>query len=166
MKTYLNRYLGIKQLKCFLLILFLSQISLSCAGIPIAPLSTEQKEHFYDADFNTTWRVVIDVLNDRSLPITTIEKESGIIVTDFVIISPSAPLILVQPPEIARQGRYKLNISVVSASEKTKVRINAHFERLSTGFLENFPTWKPQNSTGVLEAELFEAIQLAISQKR
>ena len=145
---------------------FILLILMGCTGAPIAPLSSEQKERIYQADFEKTWRAVLDVLNERSEPIGTIEKDSGIIVTDFVLMSGlETAFFPIQPMQAIRQGRYKLNISVKSASDKTWVRINAHFERFSSIIMvETFPSWKSQNSTGALERQLFDAIekQLAI----
>lgn len=151
-----------------MVVLILLLTFVGCVGVPIAPLAPEDKERLYQSDFNVTWHGVLDVINEKELPITTIEKESGIVVTDFVIIpftfaSSRPDLFPAQPLEMIQQGRYKLNISVRSASVSTKVRINAHFEKFShIAFIEQFPSWKIQASTGILEKELFNAIESSI----
>lgn len=150
------------KLSIMLLIVFLS----GCAAPQIAALPPEKKEQTYKADFNTTWITVLDTLTERNLPISVAQKDSGLIVTDFVLTEGFvSPLFVHAPMEMITQGRYKLNVSVRDGDHGTKVRINAHFEKFSTLIFETIPSWKPQHSIGILESELFEEIKDGLSLK-
>ena len=136
-----------------------------CVGLQIEPLAPEKKQVSYAADFNTTWRAVLDVLNDWSMPITAIEKESGIIVTDFVIMkapSDAFPMGPMGSMELPQAGRLKLNISVREENGKTTIKINAHHERLTQHFGEMSASWKAQNSTGHTEFAIFMSVSLIL----
>lgn len=115
-----------------------------CAAVPLAP---EQKERVYQADYDRTWFAVLDVLNERVIPLTIVQKDSGLIITDVVE---------------ARTGmidRFKLNISVRQQSNATKVRIDGRFEYFNRSGSFDLGRWEVQESTGKLESELFQSIE-------
>lgn len=39
-------------------------------------LAPEQKERVYQADYDRTWFAVLDVLNERVIPLTIVQKDS------------------------------------------------------------------------------------------
>ena len=129
-----------------------------CAGVQITPLPPEKKQMIYPASFDATWRTVLDVLNDWEMPISAIEKESGIVVTDFVVVSAPSDMFPMGQMEIPRAGRYKMNISVREQGKQTIVKVNAHYERFSQILFEPIGTWKPQGSTGQVEANLLNSV--------
>ncbi len=67
----------------------------SCASLfSQAPLyKTNSRD--YNAPFDDVWTAAIDVMSDANFPILTLEKESGLLVTDWVIYDESPWLDLV-----------------------------------------------------------------------
>lgn len=116
-------------------------------GCAVAPLAPEKKERLFQADYDKTWFAVLDVLNERVMPLTIVQKDSGLIITDFVE---------------SRTGmieRFKLNVSIRPQLSSTKVRIDGRFEYFSRGGSFGVGRWESQESTGELEAELFQEIE-------
>jgi len=113
-------------------------------------------------NYNTCWEALLDVLSDANQPITTIEKESGIIITEFVSIDQSYLVrIAVVPYGIFgtgyTQGRYKLNIRAKkTSSDVTNIKINAHIEGF-WGIIEPYG-WRPLESRGVLENDILKSL--------
>ena len=152
----------------------LTILVIGCAFFPpIKPLSPGENQRIYSHDYETTWRVVLEALIHREMPVATIEKKKGNIVTDYVLVDMNTPSGSRLFPshkmfEKVLQGRYKLNVSVKPIGEKTSVTIDAHYERLSqvTDVMggEDSPTWKPQNSPGIIESQLFDEISSVLSE--
>jgi len=59
---------------CFLIV--------GCAAVE--PIPAEQKQHIYTANFDTVWSTIIEILTQESCPLKTIEKQSGLIHTDYI----------------------------------------------------------------------------------
>ena len=132
----------------------------------------------FNKDLNTCWQVLLDVLSDENQPIATIEKESGIIVTDFVLIDKSSLMRYASVPYNPRgtgytQGKYKLNIRVKKTSEGvTNIKVNIYLE----GFWNESQRsgWEnawhpvasgahPLESRGVLENEILQSVNSMLS---
>ncbi len=132
------------------------------------PISSAEKTHTVNYDYDSVWTKLLYVLNNQELPITTIEKESGIIVTDFVVFSPRSSfgqsVIETGFLETVRDGRYKLNLLVINrGSNSTSIRINTHIEKFSMYALgRNMPVWSHQQSNGFIERSLFDEIDLTM----
>jgi len=121
-----------------------------------------KKERIFSYPLDTVWQAIIETLTEEEEPITTIEKESRIIVTDFVLFYEGYFPERVLPKkslETIRKGRYKLNIVVREEKEGVLVTIRAHIEKYSKAFLEDFPTWKPVKSHGLIEKKFLDAIE-------
>lgn len=71
----------------------------------------------FPKDYNSCWQNLLDVLSDGNEPIVTIEKESGILVTEFVSIIQDSLIRYARVPYGIMgtgysEGKYKLNIRV------------------------------------------------------
>jgi hypothetical protein len=140
-------------------------ISLSCAPrMAVSPSLPIEKERTYQYPFSPVWTKLIYLLNEEELPIAVIERESGVVVTDFVRFgfhsrfgtSVIKPGIL----ESVREGRYTLNILVVAETESvTTVRINVHSEKLSEPLLTRGYDWAATGSTGYIEKDLLDKLE-------
>lgn len=119
-----------------------------CAAVPLAP---EKKERVYQADYDRTWFAVLDVLNERVIPLTIVQKDSGLIITDVVEV------------RTGMIDRFKLNISVRQQSSATKVRIDGRFEYFNRRGSFDLGRWEVQESTGKLESELFQSIKKKVA---
>jgi NlpB/DapX lipoprotein len=138
----------------------------------VPPLPSARIVHDYTAGLTQTWQAVVDVVNARSLPIITLDQSSGVIVTDFIRADNDRAIFPKESDhEINVLGRYRLNILVVRVGAYSRVRINTHFERISTTNIPaplspdipvTEPTWREQHSTGALEAQLFDSIAAAL----
>ena len=117
-----------------------------CAAFQNAPLPLEKKEKVYQADFDRTWHAVLTVLSEEKTPLRMVQKESGMIVTDF---------------DEARTGtrRFQLNILVTPQSTSTKVRVNSRIEALGPRREFGAREWIVEESTGEVEAGLFQKIE-------
>ena len=138
-------------------------LCLSCASRQaFIPITTEEKTRVFEHPFDEVWESLVYVLNENEQPISTIEKESGIIVTDFVRFDPysttAKECIHTQTLETVRECRYKLNILVMNEGPKsTAVRVNAHIEKFSKPFLMDY-SWTSQMSNGYLERRIFDEL--------
>lgn len=117
----------------------------------------------FDKDYNACWQVLLDTLSDENQPITVIEKESGIIVTEFVMIDLSNLLRIASRVPYGifgtgyTEGRYKLNIRVKRTSPNvTNIKINAHIEGFF-GIMQPYG-WHPLESRGVLENDILKNV--------
>ena len=143
------------------LILLLVMVGLLLTGCVRSVDYSYERDRTFLCPFDTVWRMTMRVLTDREEPISAIEKESGIIVTDFVLFYEGHFGKTVLPMgalEIVKQGRYKLNIVAQEVGGKTLVSVRAHIEKLSKVFMEDYYTWKPVRSGGLIENEILEQI--------
>lgn len=129
----------------------------SCTRLP-AP-ETFNKAMGFPNSYDETWTAIIDVISDSEWPIEAMEKQSGLISTDFALTGVSAGYHSCRSGGqiTVDQTRIKLNVFVKQLSEKKiNVRINAHVE----GFINTMAgkTWENCNSSGQLERELFEKV--------
>lgn len=144
------------------LVLLLFLLVGGCAPPPMPEVTPDRT---FSTNFDTTWRAVVDALSDESYPIQAIEKESGVITTEFVIFTRGwlsaenqIERVAVLPGVLLgtwTTGRYTLSVFVMSVEKGTRVRIRAHIE----GYEENMThRWHACQSKGTLEEELLNAI--------
>lgn len=134
-------------------------VLLGCAGAPLKPLAPELKKRVYKSDFNVTWGAVLDAISQRDIPLATVSKENGLIVTDYVDVGAKHRYFPAEPPAI--QMRYKLNVTVKEIKNATEVKIIGKFEWKPHAVFSSFakiPDWVTENSAGILEAEIFDDI--------
>ena len=155
-------------------LIFLPLFGLGCLGpgVEIMPMPEEDKIKVYSKNFEVVWNAIVDTITEMEIPIKTIDKESGVIITDFVRFHPLyfGKSVLREGKtmgENTREGRYMVNATVRPESDSTRVKLNIHTERLSTDrsgiFVESFPSWKSQPSNGVIEGIIFQKIDSKLS---
>ena len=69
-----------------LVILLLIALAVSLSKVPPAPKEIMQSKIF-DKNFEEVWEATVSVLSEEEYPIRTIEKDNGLIITDFVIFT-------------------------------------------------------------------------------
>ncbi len=109
--------------------------------------------------FEVTWEVIVEIMANGEWPIESIERESGLITTSFVQMGAfedyadcGKDMLGV---DTTMRLRCKINVYVKPVAEgHVDIRINTHFEGASSS-----GSYGNCNSTGKLEAELFQSIQ-------
>ena len=110
-----------------LLVLLLCFGLVGCATI-YKPIPYEKKQHTYIATFDKSWAAIIEVISEENLPIATIDKTSGIILTSFVTTGMWG--ITKKDSILEPEARFTLNILVKSIdANTTRITINSHIER-------------------------------------
>ena len=149
----------------YLTVTCLSIILLGCAtGKVIIP--EIQNDFKINAEYDDVWSAVIETLAEMSAPIKSIEKESGLVTTDFVNFfsgyNQSAELDrIAEKPNYGilaswSRGRYKFNVFVRAKDDgQTAVKITTHIEAYENIINDD---WFVCHSKGVIENELFESI--------
>ena len=122
------------------------------------------------APLDKVWGAIIATIGDRALPFESVEKESGLITTKFVIFTSGMVTdeqidrIAVKPSGLLNvwsQGRYTLNIFAMPSGEgATKVKITTHIEAYERNVSNS---WHICYSHGVLEQELLYAIRSKVT---
>ena len=150
----------------FLLPIVIGLAVLLLSGCTKSPPITEPviQEQVFQADFDVTWHAIIDALSDGNYPIQSIEKESGLVTTQFVVFTQGIGA-KSQIDRIAAvpgmflgtwsAGRYSLSIFATSITGGTRVRIKAHVEAYENNVSY---TWHVCQSRGVLEGSILNVI--------
>ena len=121
-----------------------------------------------NAPFDKVWSAIIATLSERALPIKTIEKESGVVATDFIIFASgfwaqeAIDEIAVRPSCFLclwDGGRYTVRIFVTKDGEsETRIKITTHIEAFDKSWLG----WLVLYSNGTIERRIFDAIKAKI----
>lgn len=108
----------------------------------------------YSASFDATWRAALQSFAELDLPIATIERESGVVATDWILVADADERM--DCPDEARQAEIRLNVLVEEAGAGTRMTITSGARALTEdGVLQRCV------STGALE----RAIQRRVSRK-
>jgi hypothetical protein len=127
-------------------------------GCYAAPPLVEFKDEFTTgADFNKTWAAVVDVLSAHNFPVESIERESGLVTTDWVSLGYGTKTCSCPGSILAvfSNHRMKVSVFVKVAGEGTSFRIRCHFEGFDSNIMKQ---WTTCNSLGVTEKTLSENI--------
>jgi len=121
-----------------------------------------------DAPFDQVWTAVVSTIADISMPIESIEKDSGLITTKVVVfvsgyaVAGAIDQVAEKPNVVAgtwKHGRYSFNIFVSSIDENTtKIKINSQIDayvELGTMIM----SWYRCYSKGVIEKQIFDSIR-------
>lgn len=108
----------------------------------------------YSAPFDRTWDSVIQIFAERNWPISTLEKDSGIIVTDWVGFSEQEEVAdCGTPGGLSHIGDRRMRFNVYVQRQDnggSHLRVNTRTEAyICTG--SNCGNWYACNSTGKLE---------------
>lgn len=160
-----------------IILLFCFVVS-GCATMPVMKVET-QDTFTIQSSFNKVWGALIATLSEQALPIKSIEKDSGLVTTDFFIfvdadsisikeafkkgsgaVSEKIDIIAYRPKVflgIWTKGRYFLNIFVKSEGvNTTSIKITAHIEAFESNIKRS---WLVCNSKGVIEKEIIDSIK-------
>lgn len=142
------------------LVLFLG----ACVPSPIAP-PVQRTGTTVNASFGKAWNAVIDVFAERNIPIKTIDRSSGLIVTEQLSIAPGSM------PDAADCGtdvgsrvyptNANYNVLVRGDSSSTVVKVTPRFVRAgpSRGLIPTGNVTEECSSKGVWEAEVEQRIK-------
>ena len=136
-------------------------LTLACAK-QMVTATAEQRSREYDAPFDDTWERLVHVVTELGLPVTTIEKDSGLLGTDFYVFDArgnEAKLVLQEQSslETIQGGWFKMSVLVSRLTDsRTRVKINCQIEKLSSILGES--AWRYQPSNGYLEQRYLDLI--------
>ena len=155
-----------------MMVLVLGWLMLGCATIPknIAPL---QDTESFQYPFNKVWGATIETMSEMGFPISSSDKDSGLLVTqEHVFAGSSAPegrenvkkpgewTYLPGTGHLLLNGgwdkvSHRINLFVSPIDQnQTKVKVTTSFNSIYTnGTAEKYP------SRGVLESEIFQKIK-------
>lgn len=147
-------------------ILILGLVCLIFMYCATAPIPRDIVKSFpVEASFDKTWTAMIEAFADLQLPIQNMEKDSGLIITDWIDFTGqtnedycdcgSLGMLLI---EVGRSGKFNIFIKKVDENS-CEVKINCMFEQTVKIMGENATSQKKCISTGNLESEIFKLIQ-------
>lgn len=138
-----------------------------CATVAVRP--TIQDTEIIDAPFDKVWGALIATLSEQSLPIETIEKESGLVTTKFVTFASGFMAeraineVAVKPSGLLytwSNARYTVSVFVTKSGENTtRVKITSHIEAFENNVTKS---WMVCYSNGVIEKRIFDSIEAKI----
>lgn len=120
-----------------------------------------QKSAKIGHDYDTTWAAVIDVFSDRGWAIANMEKDSGLITTDWMNLGDdesnvadcgSAPLAAFKVTQVRFNVRVKGGDGGSSVTVNTKFRQERKFDSTSQSAIVDC------ESTGLIEGEIQQAV--------
>jgi hypothetical protein len=130
------------------LALFTILVALSCASAPKA--HSFNRTNTFPVDLDATWSAVIDAFGELNIPIDNLEKDSGLITTDWMRVEKDYMDCGGSGISVDSNHRGRFNVVVRQEGAGTKMTVNSVFtatrsfgdssaERscVSTGFLEN-----------------------------
>ena len=144
---------------------------LSCAPARSPDKPDTDTERVYSAPFDRAWAAVTVVLEAQGWPIDTESDVSGSIATEFLTIGVNrdrnACPGFVGDNRRIDEMRCKLIVHVRSLSEyETEIRVNAIIEGrvvlAYTSLSERFVKWTPCTSTGTIESEILDAVDVEL----
>jgi hypothetical protein len=124
----------------------------------------DQQERIFSTEYEKTWKLAVQSMTELNIPILTSNKSDGLMVTDYVPIKEKAfgeKVLYKEFAERVETGRFKLIVAVASLEGgKTKVSVKPAIEKYvqypHSSSLK--PEWKPQESNGVIERAVFQAM--------
>jgi hypothetical protein len=151
---------------------FIRVAALVMMGLALAASATAPKVHDIDkklrlrASFDQTWTALIEVFADRSWAIATLEKDSGIITTDWMGLDEDSPFADCGSAGIASVMRREIrfNVFVRDAEVDTHVTVNATFREERR--FDNKDWFVDCTSTGRVESLIHGMLADAIASHR
>jgi len=135
-----------------------------CATIPNAPQAALPTSMVFEATKDKVWPLLIAEVG-LNYPIAAVEKESGLLTTDFVNMPAGFDNRNMRKWVFPPGGffatwaglRMKMNIMVVKIEEgKTKVNIRAHYEAFESNVSKS---WIVCRTNGAMESEILARIK-------
>lgn len=133
------------------------------AGCAQPEVPTIERTRLLTAGFDPTWKAVIATVAEHAYPIQAIEKESGILAIDDVLLAKSERKIrgYAVLPNVPLGGWRDLMCSInfvvtETSPEATQIRVNVAMKAYEYNWS---PAWHPVHSRGVIEARLLGEIE-------
>lgn len=141
-----------------------------CATVPPPPAAKVKVSGSYDRPAAEVWAAVVGEVG-MSYPIAVLEKDSGLITTDFVTVESGVmtqrrfPMYIQKPQgpifAVWDSLRLKLSVMVTPVSDtQTQVAIKAHYEAFEKNVMKQ---WVICQSNGAVEAGIFDSIDRAVA---
>jgi hypothetical protein len=153
--------------KIFGLLLCVSIFLVGCATVK--PGITETRT--FTGSFDDVWRATVQTLAERALPVSSLEKDSGLITTDLHIIDYSffgekTPENIAVPPNVAlgiwENPEYSVKALLSSEGpNRTRVKINTHIKAFERNMTD---AWYVCYSNGIIEKNIMDAIQSKVDE--
>jgi len=129
--------------------------------------ASEGAERLFEAGFLDVWQAALDVLAQKRIPIAVVDLQRGLIISESVELSPEelARLSTASEGLTRHGGRYVLQLKFIALSEEqtqleAALLLIAHLP-MSLNPLGGVPV----RSSGILEAEIFDAIDAKLYQR-
>lgn len=146
--------------------LFLAVILFSCTMPPQEAREPIKDSEVFNSPFNKVWAGIVSTIAEMSLPIQSIEKESGLITTQFITDKSGWEPVknLAYNPTVLLGTwtgcRYTYSIFVNTLSEnQTKVKVNTHIEGFESNVTKD---WHVCQSKGILEDQFFNMLRSSL----
>lgn len=135
-----------------------------CATVPVQQTAVVNS-FVIDKPFAKVWGAAVATFAEKSLPVKTIEKDSGLITTDFVVFADGyyaddqIKSVSRRPSVLMgcwNRGRYSVSYYATAIDDnRTKISITPHIEAFEYNVTKS---WHVCRSAGVIEKELYDAI--------
>jgi hypothetical protein len=141
------------------IVLCLVLVIAACGCATMQTIEVGSRSRVVNADYETTLKATVDYLNTEAWQINTIDKEFGIINTEFKSISGFSSF-------LSGGERYKLNVFIQKQSTtRTKVIANMLYESKSGFHLLGDGAWSQENMTESDAIEKYDKILGGIQSK-
>ena len=132
-----------------------------CTSIPVSPIV---KERVLVADFDSTWEAALAALKEEKFPISSADKQSGIIQTETVKVSGDVAKAISQGYnetfDRPAEGTYKIRVRIKPKDkDRTSIRIDSSVE---VKFLKY--GWHVKSSSGIIEEKIFVNVMRRLKQ--
>jgi len=132
-----------------------------CTSIPISPIV---KERVLVADFDSTWEAALAALKEEKIPVSSADKQSGIIQTKTIKISGDVARAISQGYnetfDRPSEGTYRIRVRIKPKDkDRTSIRIVSSVE---VKFLKY--GWYVKSSSGILEEKIFVNVMRRLKQ--
>lgn len=132
-------------MKKLLLLLAAIFILTSCATVQ--SLDSSVRTYTYERDYNSVLKAIVTYCNEKAFPITSVDKELGIINTDYKENEGTAKFLF-------GNSRAKMNFSITKQQEsKTKVLLNLSIEKQGA-----FGSWSQATMTEGQAADYYKTV--------
>jgi Tfp pilus assembly protein PilX len=122
-------------------------------------IDVNARSRTFDADLTTTLKAAVDYLNADGWQIATVDKDLGIINTEFKSVAGLASI-------LSGEERYKMNFSIQKQSPtQTKVIANMLYEKKSGGNVSKSGEWTQANMTESTATDKYKEILNGIQSK-
>lgn len=137
--------------------ILLRLLLVSGVGLALLASASAPKQHAVErarqveAPFEAVWTNLVEVFAAYNWPIKTMDKNSGLVATDWMVLESDSPYVDCGGSGITSVVTTQVRFNVfVRASEATRVTVNASFRQLRT--FDAMTKWVTCNSTGRVEA--------------